>query len=111
MWALLNQEGPPLLIDQPEDDLDNQIVLRVVEEIWKAKKRRQLIFSSHNANVVVNGDADLVVCFDYRVSGEQAGGQIRSQGAIDVEAVRTDIATVMEGGPAAFKLRKDKYGF
>ena len=111
LWALLNQNGPPLLIDQPEDDLDNQVVLRVVEQIWRAKERRQLIFTSHNANVVVNGDADLVVCCDYRVEGEQAGGRIKYQGAIDVPEVRDEIATVMEGGRAAFRLRKDKYGF
>jgi type III restriction enzyme len=111
LWALLNQNGPPLLIDQPEDDLDNQVVLRIVEQIWRAKERRQLIFTSHNANVVVNGDADLVVCCDYRVDGEQAGGRIKHQGAIDVPDVRDAIATVMEGGRAAFSLRKEKYGF
>src|SRR5437868_1650516 len=43
--VLLNQEGPPLIIDQPEDDLDNQVVLEIVEELWKAKMRRQLVFS------------------------------------------------------------------
>ncbi len=111
LWALLNLKGPPLVIDQPEDDLDNQILLRVVEQIWRAKESRQLIFSSHNANVVVNGDADLVVCCDYRIVGEQAGGMIKSEGAIDLAPVRQDIASIMEGGKAAFRLRQDKYGF
>jgi chromosome segregation protein len=111
LWALLNDDGPPLIIDQPEDDLDNQVLLKVVEQIWAAKKRRQLIFSSHNANVVVNGDADLVVCCDYRVTGEQAGGIIKIQGAIDLPPVRDEIAMVMEGGKAAFRLRQEKYGF
>lgn len=111
LWALLNQEGPPLLIDQPEDDLDNQVVLRIVEQIWKAKKSRQLLFSSHNANLVVNGDAELVICCDYRVSGEQASGYVKLQGAIDITAIRDEITSVMEGGRSAFKLRMDKYGF
>ncbi len=111
LWALLNQDGPPLMIDQPEDDLDNQILLKVVEQIWRAKDRRQLVFSSHNANVVVNGDADLVICCDYRITGEQSGGWIRSEGAIDLEPVRQDIASIMEGGKAAFRLRQEKYGF
>lgn len=111
LWALLNQSGPPLLVDQPEDDLDNQVVLRVVEQLWRAKGGRQLIFVSHNANIVVNGDADLVVCCDYRIEGEQAGGRIKLQGAIDVPDVRDEIATVMEGGKAAFTLRSEKYGF
>jgi chromosome segregation protein len=111
LWALLNQEGPPLIIDQPEDDLDNQVMLQIVGQIWKAKTRRQLIFSSHNANLVVNGDAELVVCCDYRVAGEQSSGMLKYQGAIDMDEIRAEIATVMEGGRAAFKLRHDKYGF
>jgi type III restriction enzyme len=109
--TLLNQEGPPLIIDQPEDDLDNQVVLQVVERLWDAKKKRQLIFASHNANLVVNGDAELVVSCDYRTAGDHSGGKIKCQGAIDVEEIRTEITRVMEGGELAFKLRRDKYGF
>jgi ABC-type cobalamin/Fe3+-siderophores transport system ATPase subunit len=109
--VLLNQEGPPLIIDQPEDDLDSQVVLEIVEQIWLAKSRRQLIFSSHNANLVVNGDAELVVCCDYRAAGDQSGGRIKTEGAIDVGEVRAEITSIMEGGEKAFRLRKDKYGF
>ncbi|TAJ78742.1 hypothetical protein EPO44_19875, partial [bacterium] len=109
--VLLNQGGPPLVIDQPEDDLDNQVVLEVVRSIWAAKTKRQLIFSSHNANIVVNGDADLVLCCDYRKSGDQSGGQIKLAGAIDMPSIREEIITVMDGGAEAFRLRKDKYGF
>ena len=108
---LLNQEGPPLIIDQPEEDLDNPVILEIVREIWNAKTKRQLIFSSHNANIVVNGDADLVVCCDYRTAGDHSGGRIKSRGAIDIPEVRADITTVMEGGQEAFRLRKEKYGF
>lgn len=99
------------MIDQPEDDLDSQVVLDVVERIWSAKKNRQLIFSSHNANLVVNGDAELVVCCDYRVSGDQSGGKLKLEGAIDMPPVREEITRVMEGGEKAFRLRKEKYGF
>ena len=111
LGVLLNQKGPPLLIDQPEDDLDNQVILDVVEEVWHAKKRRQLIFSSHNANIVVNGDADLVVCFDYRTTADQSGGTIADEGAIDKEVIRKRITTIMEGGKDAFRMRQEKYGF
>ena len=79
--------------------------------MWLAKTKRQLIFSSHNANLVVNGDAELVVCCDYRKAGDQSGGTIKAQGAIDIDDVRAEIATVMEGGREAFTLRKEKYGF
>lgn len=109
--VLLKQAGPPLLIDQPEDDLDNEVIHAVARDLWDAKKARQLVFSSHNANLVVNGDADLVVAFGYVVTGEQSSGEIKAQGAIDDAAVRAPIALVMEGGREAFELRKVKYGF
>lgn len=111
MYVLLNQEGPPLIIDQPEDDLDNKIMEEIVHEIWVAKARRQLIFSSHNANLVVNGDAELVVCCDYRVAGDQSGGKVKLEGAIDVPDINAEITAVMEGGREAFALRRAKYGF
>lgn len=111
LGVLLNQSGPPLIIDQPEDDLDNQVIQSVVEQVWEAKKVRQLIFSSHNANLVVNGDAELVICCNYRVAGDSSGGRIETTGAIDVDDVRKAITTIMEGGKEAFDLRRQKYGF
>lgn len=111
LTVLLNQGGHPLIIDQPEDDLDNKVIPIIAEQIWKAKQTRQLIFSSHNANLVVNGDAELIVCCDYRVTGEQSSGHIKDEGAIDVETIRQEITDVMEGGPEAFELRRQKYGF
>lgn len=109
--ALLNQPGPPLIIDQPEEDLDNPVILEVVNQIWQSKKERQLLFASHNANLVVNGDSELVAWCDYRAAGDQSGGQIKATGAIDIPAICDAIKQVMEGGEAAFKLRKEKYGF
>jgi type III restriction enzyme len=109
--TLLNQAGPPLLIDQPEEDLDNPVILEIVEQLWRAKTQRQVIFASHNANLVVNGDAELVVWCDYRRQGDQSGGKVAGEGAIDVPDVREAIKRVMEGGDQAFHLRMQKYGF
>lgn len=109
--VLLNQEGPPLVIDQPEEDLDNEVIQRIVEAIWKAKSNRQIIVTSHNANIVVNGDADLVVVCAYRHGTDESGGHILQQGAIDLKPIRSSITQVMEGGDLAFQLRKEKYGF
>lgn len=109
--VLLNQDGPTLIIDQPEDDLDNQMVSEIAELICKSKMNRQLIFSSHNANIVVNGDAELVACCDYCVSGDQSKGEIKQIGAIDIPSIKDEITKVMEGGEKAFRLRKEKYGF
>lgn len=109
--VLLNQEGNPLLIDQPEDDIDNRAINDIIENIWNAKNKRQLIFTSHNANLVVNGDAELVVCCDYKESSQQTQGEIKHEGAIDNPEIKKEITLIMEGGEKAFKLRKEKYGF
>lgn len=111
LTVLLNQSGAPLIIDQPEDDIDSKMSADIVQRIWEAKSRRQLLFASHNANFVVNGDAELVMCCDYVRAGDQTGGEIKAVGAIDNRVIRDEITTVTEGGKAAFKLRKEKYGF
>jgi len=109
--TLLNEDGPPLIIDQPEEDLDNPVMLEIVEQLWRAKQKRQLVFASHNANLVVNGDAELVAWCEYRSAGDQSRGTIAGEGAIDITPVREAIKRIMEGGEAAFNLRKEKYGF
>jgi chromosome segregation protein len=111
LTVLLNQSGASLIIDQPEDDVDSKMSQKIVRKMWTAKTRRQFIFSSHNANLVVNGDAELVICCDYVKAGDQTGGQIKAVGAIDSPAIKDEITSVTEGGPEAFKLRKEKYGF
>lgn len=111
LTVLLNQNGAPLIIDQPEDDIDSKLSPDIVRQIWEAKSRRQLIFASHNANFVVNGDAELVVCCDYLKAGDQTRGTIKNVGAIDKASIKEEITLVTEGGKDAFKLRKEKYGF
>jgi chromosome segregation protein len=109
--VLLNQEGGPLLVDQPEEDLDKAIVSSVIERIWLAKERRQIVFVSHDANIVVNGDAELVIHCDYKSEADRSSGCIANEGAIDQPMVCDAIKKVMEGGEEAFKLRQEKYGF
>jgi len=109
--TLLAQSGAPLLIDQPEEDLDNEQIHVLAGRISETKHNRQLLFVSHNANIVVNGDAELVVCFGYRDAGDNTRGKIDPVGSIDCAPVRETITTIMEGGRQAFELRKNKYGF
>lgn len=111
LTVLLNQSGAPLIIDQPEDDIDSRMIGQIVEQVWKAKSKRQLILASHSANFVVNGDAELVVCCDYTKAGDQTRGAIKMSGAIDKKEIKDEITLVTEGGRQAFKLRMDKYGF
>lgn len=109
--VLLNQDGFPLIIDQPEDDIDNRAIDKIIKNLWNSKKKRQIIISSHNANLVVNGDSELVVCCDYNETSEQTKGHIKYEGSIDAKEIRDEIVSVMEGGERAFKLRKEKFGF
>lgn len=112
---LLQQSAGTLIIDQPEDDLDNRIIMKIVGLIRTSKSGRQLLFATHNPNIVVNGDADKVIALK---SGESRPGhdpvariQIEVDGAIETPAVRDAITHVMEGGKEAFDLRSRKYNF
>ena len=89
----------------------NAIIQEITEVIWDAKTRRQLIFASHNANIVVNGDAELVVHCAYREDRDRTKGHIAAEGAIDRRKIRDAIEQVIEGGEEAFELRRQKYGF
>lgn len=112
---LLRQAVGTLIIDQPEDDLDNRVMMEIVRLIRRSKTSRQLIFSTHNPNLVVNGDADKVVVMRATVPEDRAGpaaARIRTEmdGAIETPAVRNEITRIMEGGMEAFALRSRKYG-
>lgn len=100
---LMSQSRGPLLIDQPEEDLDNKIINDIIKTMRSTKEDRQLILSTHNANIVVNGDSELVV--------EMHLGRRHVAGAIDDLKVRNAITGTMEGGKDAFELRRKKYNF
>lgn len=109
--VLLRDADIPLIIDQPEDDLDNVVINEIIDGIRSAKSRRQLIFASHNANLVVNGDSELIALCKCRSSNGMSHGYVHCEGAIDAKDVRDAITEVMEGGEEAFELRRKKYGF
>lgn len=100
---LMSQSHGPLIIDQPEEDLDNKIINEIIKTIRAAKDRRQLILATHNANIAVNGDSENVI--------ELALGQQAAGGAIDEQLVCDAITNTMEGGKDAFELRRKKYNF
>ena len=108
LFLLLEQPSGPLIIDQPEGDLDNRIIVELADQLHNAKQKRQVIFASHNANIVVNGSSELVGHIDVSESGERGFENI---GAIDNFSVREVIASTMEGGEKAFKDRQNKYGY
>jgi chromosome segregation protein len=113
---LLKQSAGTLIIDQPEDDLDNRAIMRIVELLRTSKSTRQLIFTTHNANIVVNGDADKIVALKSPESSSNPNNnsprvQLDCDGAIETPAVSATITTIMEGGREAFDLRSRKYRF
>jgi chromosome segregation protein len=117
LHLLLNQEAGTLLIDQPEDDLDNRVIVKLAALIQKTKRKRQLVFATHNPNFVVNGDADKIVVLNSG-SGDSARPEpvqprvsVDVDGAIETLSVRSAITETMEGGQAAFELRSRKYSF
>lgn len=108
LFMLLEQPGGPLIVDQPEGDLDNKIITDLTEKLHSAKQNRQLIIASHNANIVVNGSSELVAYLDIVGTGER---KIACAGAIDTSDICDVITSTMEGGEKAFKDRQDKYGY
>lgn len=102
---LLLEETKPLLIDQPEDNLDNRYVFEVVVGKLRAiKLRRQLIFVTHNANIPVLGDAERVIVM------KSSGDRARVLRAGTVDEVKDHVETILEGGPEAFEARRKRYG-
>ena len=108
MLAFLLAHGEePLVLDQPEDDLDNHLIYDlVVRQIRENKLRRQIIVVTHNPNIVVNGDAEMLHALDF------AQGQciIRQSGSLQEEAMRAEVCRVMEGGLEAFERRYRRLG-
>jgi hypothetical protein len=99
---LLSHGDEPLILDQPEDDLDNHLIYElIVTQLREVKRRRQVIVVTHNANIVVNGDAELVVALAAR-GGET---QKECEGSLQERLVRDTICDVMEGGRKAFDER------
>ena len=99
---LLSNGEEPIIIDQPEDDLDNALVYDlVVKQLHESKNRRQVIVATHNPNIVVNGDSELVNVFQFH-NGQV---QIAHSGGLDDKYIREDICTIMEGGREAFERR------
>lgn len=111
LLILLAQKERPLVIDQPEDDLDNRFIYAdVVERLRDVKDHRQLLLSTHNANIPVLGDGELIAVLETRESGGRAVGTIAETGSIDSPQVKLAVTQILEGGRRAFQRRQEKYG-
>ncbi len=105
LFILGQQDSDVIIIDQPEDDLDNQTIYEdVVKLVMQLKGKTQFIFATHNANFPVLGDAEQVVTCEYG-----PGGITPRTGSIDKPEIQQDIVSIMEGGEEAFNKRGRKY--
>ena len=105
---LLLDNKDPLVVDQPEDNLDNSFIAEnLIELIRENKIKRQYIFATHNANIPVFGDAELIVAMEEK----EGQGQIIENGigSIDAKDVKEKVVQILEGGRDAFQMRKRKY--
>ena len=99
---ILSYGDEPLLLDQPEDDLDNELIYKlVVKQLRGMKSKRQIIIVTHNANIVVNGDAEMVL--PLQVGGGET--HVRRAASIQEKDVRESICEILEGGRHAFEER------
>ena len=99
---ILSFGNDPIILDQPEDDLDNTVIYELLVNRLKEKKReRQVIVVTHNPNIVVHGDAEYVISLDSR-NGRTV---VNKEGGLQEQDVRDEICRVMEGGEEAFRDR------
>lgn len=104
---LLSYGDEPLILDQPEDDLDNSLIYDlVVRQIRENKLNRQIIVVTHNPNVVVNGDSEMLHALDF--VDDQC--LIVKSGSLQKDDIRQEICQIMEGGREAFERRYQRLG-
>ncbi|MBI2837082.1 MAG: phosphoesterase [Acidobacteria bacterium] len=116
LLLLLLESDAPLIVDQPEDDLDNRFITDgVVPKMREEKRRRQFVFATHNANIPVLGDAELIIGLSAAGEASRDEGKaeipVSHMGSIDSSPVRELVEELLEGGKDAFERRRLKYGF
>ena len=105
LFLLAQKNCNLLIIDQPEDDLDNQVIYEeVIKQIIQLKGKMQFIFATHNPNIPVLGDSEKILTFTQMENDVSV-----LQGSIDSPDLQNEIVNIMEGGQEAFKKRKVIY--
>lgn len=106
LFLLAQKDNDVLIIDQPEDDLDNQTIYdEVIKELIKLKGQMQFIFVTHNANIPVLGDSEKIMSCSF----ENEEKISVNSGSIDTPSIQESVVGIMEGGDEAFNKRKEIY--
>lgn len=96
----------PLIIDQPEDQLDNRFIYQhLIHTVRRLKEKKQVIFVTHNANIPVCGDAENIMC----LTSDNEHGWMDKYGSLENDKVQKRIIEILEGGEESFKMRLNKY--
>ncbi len=104
---MLSDSNKPLIIDQPEDNLDSEFIYKtIVKNLRKIKEQRQVIIVTHNANIAVLGDAELII----PLKSTSIKSHVLNSGSIDRGETREICCEILEGGKRAFIQRQDIYG-
>jgi predicted ATP-dependent endonuclease of OLD family len=109
--AVDRQDRRPLIIDQPEENLDpKSVFVELVPHFREARKRRQVIIVTHNANLVVNADADqVIVATSVQSAGEGLPEISYRGGSLENPDIRSMVCDILEGGERAFLERERRY--
>ncbi|MGL6372487.1 hypothetical protein ACSZMY_02085 [Aeromonas hydrophila] len=124
----LSNSSHPILIDQPEDNLDNRTIYDQLNNFVRTRKmKRQIIMVTHNANLVVAADAECVIVanqsgqqentendkfrFEYCSGGLECSFEKKEPNSLQDKGIRQHVCEILEGGISAFKEREMKYGF
>ena len=104
----MDKDDIPIIIDQPEENLDNQTIYKVLVKCIKAaKQRRQVIMVTHNPNLAVVCDAEQIIC----ATCDKATNTFKYvSGGIESPEIKAKVVEILEGTEPAFKNRKQKYG-
>ncbi|MGG4305977.1 TrlF family AAA-like ATPase [Bacillus wiedmannii] len=103
---ILSHGSIPLILDQPEDDMDNYVIYElIVKKISDTKNKRQVIIATHNANIPVNGDSEYIIV----MNSESKLIKVLREGTVENKEVKNDICAIMEGGEKAFQMRSQRY--
>lgn len=105
LFILTKEDNDVVIIDQPEDDLDNQTIYSdVIREITQLKSKTQFIFATHNPNIPVLGDCEQTICCKFSTDKLET-----VSGSIDCKLIQKEIVNIMEGGEEAFNKRNMIY--
>ena len=105
---ILMESKAPLVLDTPEEGLDNIYVFdTLVKTLKEIKEKRQIIIATHNANIPVSGDSELIFC----LKSDATNGEIKCYGSVETQTMKDTIQEVLEGGKEAFKIRMKRYGY